>query len=99
MRSRYTVQENTLHTQGGYYHIYAARDPLILMEELRTSITKWYGRMLTLIEEAEKKTGTLHGLTHHFNKRAIFSETVRDMIREENTQTVEQGPPKEEIAT
>lgn len=75
-------------TRGGYYHIYAARDPMELMRDLRTNITDWYDRMMSLIEEAEKKTGTLQGLTHHFNKRAIFSETVREMIREENIEAI-----------
>ncbi len=85
--------------RGGYYHVYAAKDPIELMEDLRINITKWYERMISLIEEAEKTTGTLKGLTHHFNKRAIFSETVREMIREENTQTVEQEQADKETAS
>jgi len=58
--------------KGGYYHIYDAKDPALLVDELKVNIRESYEKILDLVEKAEKSEDMLPALTSVLSEGTSF---------------------------
>ena len=49
--------------KGGYYHIYDAKDPALLVDELKVNIRESFERILDMVEKAEESEDIVSALT------------------------------------
>jgi len=82
LRSAGVVHKRTEYLpKGGYYHIYEAKDPALLIGELKINIRESYEKILDLVEKAEESEDVLSALTSVLSEGASFG-TTRGPINE-----------------
>ena len=82
LRSAGVVDKRTEYLpKGGYYHIYEAKDPALLIEELKMNIRESCEKILDLVEKAEESKDVLSALTSVLSEGAYFG-TSRGSINE-----------------